>query len=349
MVILWIRNLVPFLFSAAGIAVLLSLFQLLFGKDRRPEVIKIEYDLPMEIPPAIAGTIIDEKADVVDVIATIFDLERKGYLHIKPVKRHKYFYDNLDVSLNESKNDLEITVLNGNIRGLREFEQEIMNFILERESTSGGRVYLSDFGEKFSSGLSYLKRKIEDEAAKMGYFYGAPYNVRNIFTALYFLLWGIGDIIIFKFAHLRFFDERIMRNLVFYPDKEFLYHTLQVVYALIPLVLTYPVYKKLKYAVALRTEKGVKAWGEILGFREFIKRVEKERIRRMAEKDPQLFVKVLPYAIILGVVKEWAEKMEKEYVDFPGWWNALNPMERSLLIGSNLVLNQTGWIDRSGY
>ena len=69
----------------------------------------------------------------------------------------------------------------------------------------------------------------------------------------------------------------------------------------------------------------------------------------MAEKDPQLFVKVLPYAIILGVVKEWAEKMEKEYVDFPGWWNALNPMERSLLIGSNLVLNQTGWIDRSGY
>ena len=348
MLILWLKSLVPFLISSVVIAIILAFFQLLFGKDERPEVIKVEYDLPSDIPPAVAGTIVDEKADVVDVIATVFDLERRGYLQIKPVERHRYFYDQMDVSLNQPKKELEITVINGDIRKLRDFEQEVMNFILERES-AGTKVYLSDFGEKFVSGINYLRRKIEDEAAKMGYFYGAPYNVRNFFTALYFLLWGIGDIVIFKFCDIRFFDQRTMNNLIFYPNKQLLYYTLLVVYALLPLILVYPIYKRLKYSVALRTKKGVKAWGRILGFKEFIKRVEKEKIKRMAEKDPQIFVKVLPYAIILGVAKEWASKMEKGFVEFPDWWKALNPMERSLLIGSNLTLNKEGWIDSSGY
>jgi len=104
-------------------------------------------------------------------------------------------------------------------------------------------------------------------------------------------------------------------------------------------ILTYPVYKKLKGSVALRTQKGVEAWGRVLGLREFIKRVEQDRIRKMAEKDPKIFKKVLPYAIIMGLTKEWAQKMEKEYVEFPGWFSALTEAEREIIINGLEVLS----------
>jgi uncharacterized membrane protein len=57
---------------------------------------------------------------------------------------------------------------------------------------------------------------------------------------------------------------------------------------------------------------------EIIGFREFLSRAEKDRIERMGDKD--LFSKFLPYAIALDVADNWSEAFEGIYQDPPEWY-----------------------------
>ncbi len=329
----WVHNLIPFLIATISISLVLIAFQYVLGKDKKPEVIKVEYHLPENLTPAIAGTLIDESADIVDVIATIFDLERKGYIELVPVKKSRYFRgDDKDA-------DILIKVVKKDLKGLNSYEAEIMNFILEQHSLKE-TVYLSDFGKKFAYELNALRKKIEDEATKLGYFDAPPYSVRNFFTAFYVILLIVAYPLIFKFGHLGF-SQLNAKNSVLNPVlhlKTLLNYWLSIfLYTLIPIGGTFPLYLKLKKAVALRTKKGVEAWGKILGLREFIVRVERERLKKMAERDPGIFKKVLPYAIILGVAREWAEKVKKEYVEFPGWWSALSDAERNIIM-ENLEL-----------
>ncbi len=320
-----IHNLIPFLIAAAAVAFVLLIFQFTLGKDKRPGVIKVEYDLPEGMRPAIAGTLIDESADIVDVVATVFDLEARGYIELVPMKKSRYFAGD------EKNTDILIKVINKDLKGLSEYEADIMSFILEQHSLKE-QVFLKDFGEKFAYELNALKKKIEDEATKLGYFDTPPYSVRNFFTIFYIILLITAEVLVFKFGGIR-----IPSN-PFNPFSGLVNRFFVVLFAFAPPILTFPIYKKLKRAVALRTQKGVEAWGRVLGLKEFIKRVEKDRIRKMAEKDPKIFKKVLPYAIIMGLTKEWAQKMEKEYVEFPGWFSALTEGEREIIIDTLEVL-----------
>ncbi|WP_152918134.1 DUF2207 family protein, partial [Ardenticatena maritima] len=57
-----------------------------YTKGRDPEVGEFaEYitEPPDDLPPGIVGTLLDEKADIKDVIATIFDLARRGIISIE--------------------------------------------------------------------------------------------------------------------------------------------------------------------------------------------------------------------------------------------------------------------------
>lgn len=68
-----------------------------------------------------------------------------------------------------------------------------------------------------------------------------------------------------------------------------------------------------------RTERYCERLGEILGFKEFIVVTETDRIKFMLEENPDLYYKILPYAQVLGVTKEWEEKFEKILVEPPQW------------------------------
>ncbi len=52
-----------------------------------------------------------------------------------------------------------------------------------------------------------------------------------------------------------------------------------------------------------KTLRGVRTVVEILGFQEFMTRVDADRLKRMP---PDTFEKFLPYAMALGVEKHWA-------------------------------------------
>src|SRR5690606_23153984 len=93
---------------------------------------------------------------------------------------------------------------------------------------------------------------------------------------------------------------------------------------------------------------GALANEELLGFREFIDKAEKNRIEALAKDDPTLFDRVLPFALVFGLEEKWADAFKDIYREPPGWYsspgygNSFTPRIFAADIGRSLgVMNST--------
>ena len=75
-------------------------------------------------------------------------------------------------------------------------------------------------------------------------------------------------------------------------------------------------------AMPRRTQKGRRACDDILGFREFVKRVDQDRLERTGGKTADRFEKILPYAVVLGVADRWATVFADIYLQPPSWYHS---------------------------
>jgi uncharacterized membrane protein len=69
-----------------------------------------------------------------------------------------------------------------------------------------------------------------------------------------------------------------------------------------------------------RTIRGTRELEKVLGFQEFLLRVEGDRIERLV-KTPEMFERFLPYAMALGVAENWARAFEGIYTQPPQWYS----------------------------
>lgn len=60
--------------------------------------------------------------------------------------------------------------------------------------------------------------------------------------------------------------------------------------------------------------------GKLLGLRNFIKTAELDRIKMLAEKDPEYFYGILPYAYVFGLTDLWIKQFESIPVPPPVWY-----------------------------
>lgn len=73
-------------------------------------------------------------------------------------------------------------------------------------------------------------------------------------------------------------------------------------------------------AMGKRMPYGDRVLAQVLGFREFIAKAEKDKLERMFESDPQYFYRVLPYAIVLRLSTKWAEHFSRMTLSPPAWY-----------------------------
>ena len=59
-----------------------------------------------------------------------------------------------------------------------------------------------------------------------------------------------------------------------------------------------------------KTKYGEQISARVLGFRDFLLKVEKENLEALVEKDPKYFYNILPYTYVLGISKKWVKKFE---------------------------------------
>ncbi len=67
-----------------------------------------------------------------------------------------------------------------------------------------------------------------------------------------------------------------------------------------------------------RTVEGTEILSKILGFKEFLLRTEKDKIQRADQQN--VFERMLPYAICLGMSTKWATKFDGLYTQSPQWF-----------------------------
>lgn len=69
-----------------------------------------------------------------------------------------------------------------------------------------------------------------------------------------------------------------------------------------------------------KNKNGVRLYQEVLGFKMFVEKAEKDRLERMLKDDPDYFEKTLPYAMIFGYAKKWSAKFDGLLTEPPKWY-----------------------------
>ncbi|MDE7464310.1 MAG: DUF2207 domain-containing protein, partial [Clostridiales bacterium] len=63
----------------------------------------------------------------------------------------------------------------------------------------------------------------------------------------------------------------------------------------------------------------------VLGFRDFLRDAEKDRLETMLAEDPQYYYNILPYANVLGVSSIWADKFKDMTIEPPTYYRSARP------------------------
>jgi hypothetical protein len=276
---------------AIPIPVLLTMFAIWrrVGRDPRRLPVAVQYEPPASLTPAEAGTLMDYSADMRDVTATVVDLAVRGHLRIEekqePVlfgltSRWEYVFHQLEPAAGTPP--------------LERHERQILSGIFGGET----EVELSDLKNEFYRHLPGIKDSIFERLVGRGLYQSHPDKVRSNWRlgALAFglVVFGIGVTLGAKL------------NLTPVPF---------VVAALTSglIILAFG------QAMPARTVAGARALEKVLGFEEFLDRVEKERLERIV-KTPELFERFLPYAMAFGVERKWARAFQDIYREPPRWY-----------------------------
>lgn len=89
------------------------------------------------------------------------------------------------------------------------------------------------------------------------------------------------------------------------------------------------------------SETGRKWTGEILGFRQFIKTAELDRLKALVEDNPSYFYDILPYAYIFGLTDKWAKNFEGLAVEPPTWYTGCDPYTTFNAVYFSSMLNHS--------
>jgi len=254
------------------------------GKNRG--VIVPQYDPPDKLIPAEMGTLVDEKADLRDLSATIISLAVRGYLKIVVLPKA--------LGLIFKEDDYELVRLDKPKPGdpeLNPFEQEYLSAIFG--SATSKKV--SELQNQFYTHLPSLKKELYLSLINKGYFTRSPETVRGIYLikgiALFFPL-------PFLFGVLTLFP-------MFFPFAPalFLNALLTVIFASF---------------MPSKTVKGTDAYEHILGFKEYLTIAEKDRLKW--QENENLFYKFLPFAMTLGIADKWSKAFKDTFAQPPDWY-----------------------------
>jgi uncharacterized membrane protein YgcG len=265
------------------------------GRD--PEAggpVMVQYEPPPGLSPAEAGTLIDESVDLADLSATIVHLAIRGHLRIAMEERPQLF--------GMLKRDETVFRRLPPPAGdtLARHEQMVLSGLFAR----GDEVDAGELANRFYAHIPGIRAALYDRLVQQRHFDASPEQVRSKYILQGFL-WG---------AVTGLFSAAWM---VFRGVGEPAVPIIPIVVG----VAVWLLFGAFSAAMPRRTESGVRARRWALGFQEFAGRVEADRLELAAADPRQAFEALLPYAMALGVGREWAQRFEGIYQqNAPGWY-----------------------------
>jgi uncharacterized membrane protein len=261
------------------------------GRDPDPGVsVAPQYEPPKGLCPAEAGTLIDDTIHPRDITSTIVDLAVRGYIKIEEkvdtflVFHHKDYLFHLLKPREQWGADLTA-------------HERVM---LDNIFFSGTGVRLSDLKNRFYTVIPIVRQDIMSSLKSKGIYTLDPESANG-----YSIVAGVAIAILV-------IAVQVMGWINLFSSVPLLLGSV-----LISAVIWWLFARQM----TAKTVSGARIRIAVLGFQEFMNRVDADRIKTLP---PDTFEKFLPYAMALGVEHHWAQAFDGIIKDPPSWYVSPN-------------------------
>ncbi|MCX6811851.1 MAG: DUF2207 domain-containing protein, partial [Candidatus Berkelbacteria bacterium] len=257
------------------------------GKDAPGRVtIAPEFAPPdRKMPVSLVGLLVDENVGTKEIVATMISLAQKGYMHIHEEKKNGVFEP--DVYHLEKKKEFT---------GLSEIEKKIGEDIFgeSKEKTT------EDLRNKFYKKLPKIYNLIYTEGMRRKWFVGNPQLVRGGYMAVA-IIFSIASVILG------------ITLSSFYRGAGWIGGGLFI--GMVALFIV-------SFFMSKKTRLGSVENEKWQGFKLFLTMTDRFGL---GEIDEQVFEKFLPYAVVMKVEKQWADRFAALKVTPPDWYSSSDP------------------------
>lgn len=260
------------------------------------ESIAPEFAPPPQLRPAMMGTLLDERADTLDVSATIVDLAVRGFLTITEEKKKGLFGGKDYVLAKKKKATTDLLT----------YEKKLLDALF----AGGDEVQLSSLENKFYTDLAAVKTALYEEVVKAKFFTKNPESVRLGYYGVGIGVFILGGIAVALLLGLHAWDGIILAML------------LGVAFGV---AVTGIVLISTAHTMPSRTALGRHLYRQSQGYKLFVSNVEKYRTPFLEKAN--MFEQVLPYAMVFGVTSQLAKAMKTLDINpaQPGWYYGVHP------------------------
>ncbi|MCB9451850.1 MAG: DUF2207 domain-containing protein [Anaerolineaceae bacterium] len=272
---------------------LLGIYALWRTRGRDPEIGPVPDYLtepPDNLPPAIVGTLLDEQADVRDVISTIVDLAHRGYLVMEEEQSEGLFGIGKSSTFTFKRTDKDLT-------GLRKFEQRMMSALF-----SSGKMErsLDSLKNRFYTVIPKLQDELYESLVDEDLFTAKPSTTRAIWSGLGTVILAVAGIA--GFALFSAMEDTI-GALICIP---------------ISLGVVGVAAMFIGQHMPAKTRKGAEDAAKWDAFRKYLQNLEKYS---GVEEAAHNFDAFLPYAVAFGIDRTWIRKFSQmQNVPIPTWY-----------------------------
>ena len=265
------------------------------GRDPKEGSNVVRYEPVDGASPAELGTLIDNRADMDDITATLVDLAVRGFIRIEEVTESHLFglSKSTDYILHIIRKRPEWT-------SLKAHEQRYLEGLSGVTLFDSYDVKVSELQNKFYSKLPKIRDAIYDNLVASGYYLQRPDQVK----AKWIGLSALTAIVLAGLAALAIKTTFVM---------------ISPIALVVAAVLSTVIMFTFAQIMPARTVAGARAREAALGFKEFLERVDSERYRKMITS-PEVFERFLPFAMAFGVEEKWAKAFEDIYREPPTWY-----------------------------
>jgi len=282
-----------------------------YGRDAKGRgTIVPQYDAPDKLKPIEVGGLVDFKVENRDMTATIIDLAIRKYIKIIETKKNRM--------LGKDKLDYSFELLNPNTIALAAIEQDLVKGMFGDTRA----VTVSELKKgKFYTTVKKIHDSVHEDLTKQGYFRSNPTKSTTRMIAVIVIL------LIVMVASINVLTPWLLLGNIL----------------AIGIVIIFSV------LMPSRTAKGVAAREHAEGLKLYLNTAEKERLKMLQGPDAPyaasaheptktvaLFEKLLPYAIVMGVEKDWAAQFKDIYTQPPDWYGGNWATFNAVVLTSNL-------------
>jgi len=259
------------------------------GRDPDPGMsVAPMYEPPTGISPAEAGTLLDDRIHPRDITSTIVDLAVRGFIKIEETDDEGLLFHHKDYifHLLQKRQDWN---------DLAPHERVMMENIFTDDVPD---TRLSSLKNRFYTAVPVVRTDIMSALKQKGIYTLDPESA-NAYS------FGAAFCIVIPFAIIQYFGW-----------ADFFSSVPMLILSILISALIWWLFARVMTA---KTVKGARTHIAVLGFQEFMNRVDADRLKVMP---PSTFEKFLPYAMALGVEHHWAQAFAGIIKDPPGWYAA---------------------------